>query len=180
MPKFFCDMLDVLRLRFKPLSSYVYPSWQPLAWLVLIGVIGGVDAQVFKTGVIERIAFFVTLNLAEALLLSVWLMVWWRYVLNRPVQGSLFPLVTLATSVQLLELFTRLLPDDIALYAAVSLAFYGVFVLMSSVAAALNEKRGTVLLALLAYLPAAMGLFQIAMGMALKWSWIDLSTLPAQ
>ncbi len=52
--------------------------------------------------------------------------------------------------------------------------------LVAAVAVALDEKRGTVLLALLGYLRAAMGLFQIAMGMALKWSWIDLSALPAQ
>ncbi len=172
MTKLVRDALDFLRFRFYPLTHYVSPAWQPLVWLLLIGVVGGVVAQEFQAGVLERILFFVVLNLLETTLLSAWLMAWWRWILKRPTQGSLFPLVVLASSAQLLEPLTQFFPESIALAFAFPLALYGVFILVAGVATALSERRVFVVLAILAYLPVALTLLHLAMTLTLDWGWI--------
>ncbi len=177
MNKFIRDAFDLLRFRFHPLEHYIYPAWQPLAWLGLIGVVGALGAQEFQAGLPSRIAFFVVLNLLETLLMSAWLMGWWRWVLKRPFEGSLFPLVVLASSTQLLEPLSGFLPDSMALAFAFPLAVYGVFLLVASVANALGERRALVVLAIIAYLPVALTLLHLAMSLALDWGWVSAQEL---
>lgn len=177
MTNFISDALKMLRFKFYPLTHYAYPAWQPLAWLMVIGIVGGLGAQEFQAGLLERIIFFVILNLLEALLLSAWLMGWWRWIIKRPVSSSLFPVVVLASSAQLLEPLTRLLPATLAMNFAFPLAFYGVVLLVVSVATALNERRLLVVLAILAYFPVAMMLLHLAMSLVIGWGWIVPETL---
>lgn len=178
MSKFVLDALDMLRLRFYPQSHYVYPAWQPLAWIVLIGIVGALGASEFQAGLIERIVFFVVLNLAETLLMSFWLMGWWRWVLKRPFEGSMFPIVAMASSSQLLEPLTFLLPDSLAMAFAFPLAVYGVFLLVAAVARALEERRILVVLAIIAYLPIALTLLHMAMSFALDLGWVVAPSPP--
>lgn len=181
MPKFVRDALDLLRFRFYPLKHYVYPAWQPLAWLLLVGIVGGLAAQEFQADILERILFFAGLNLVETMLMSTWLMVWWRWILKRPISGSLFPLVVLASSAQLFEPLIQLFPDNLAMVLALPLAIYGLCVLVAGVAAALAERRLFVVLAIMAYLPVALTLLHLATTLALNLGWIvlDVTTLPA-
>lgn len=172
MKKFISDALNMLRFRFYPLNHYVYPAWQPLVWLIVIGVVGGLGAQEFQAGLPERILFFIALNLAESVLLSTWLMVWWRWIIKRPLTGSLFPVVVLASSAQLLEPLTQLLTQSTAMNFAFPLAFYGVVLLVASVANALQERRLLVVLAIMAYFPIALMLLHVAMSLVLGWGWI--------
>lgn len=177
MPKFIRDVLDLLRFRFHPLAHYVYPAWQSLLWLALIGVVGGLAAHEFRSGLLARIAFFTALNLIETIVLSAWLMAWWRWVLKRPIQGSLFPLVVLANSAQLLEPVLQLFPDSIALALVFPLALYGMLLLIGAVASALGERRFVVFIAILAYLPIALALLQVSMNLTVGWGWVDV-TMP--
>ncbi len=172
--KFARDVLDLLRFRFYPLNHYVYPAWQPLAWVVLIGVVGALGAYEFQAGLMSRIVFFVILNLIETLLMSFWLMGWWRWIVRRPFEGSLFPLVVLASSTQLLEPITQLFPESLRMTVALPLAIYGVVLLVSAVAKALEERRILVVLAIIGYLPIALTLLHFAMGLALDWGWVSI------
>lgn len=179
MPKFVRDVLDLLRFRFHPLAHYVYPAWQTLLWLSLIGVVGGLAAYEFQAGVLARIAFFIALNVTETIVLSAWLMAWWRWVLKRPVQGSLFPLVVLANSAQLLEPVLRLFPETVALALVFPLALYGMLLLIGAVATALDERRFLVFVAILAYLPIALALVQLSMNLTVGWGWVEMAVAPA-
>ena len=176
MNKLIRDVLDLLRFRIQPLSHYVYPAWQPLAWIALIGVVGAASAYEFQAGFIARVGFFVVLNLLETLLLSFWLMGWWRWILKRPINCSLFPLVVLVSSTQLLEPLTFLLPENLSMAFAFPLAVYGVVLLVVAVAQALNERRALVVAAIIGYLPVALALLHFAMNLALDWGWVSLET----
>lgn len=179
MNKLVRDVLDLLRFRFYPLNHYIYPAWQPLAWLAGIGVVGALGAHEFQAGLAERIVFFIALNLIETLLMSFWLMGWWRWVLKRPFEGSLFPLVVLASSTQLLEPLTLFVPESMAMAFAFPLAVYGVYLLVAAVAHALGERRGLVVIAIIGYLPIALTLLHFAMSMALDWGWVVVDPAPA-
>lgn len=186
MPKFLIDLFDVLRLRFQPLAHYVYPAWQPVGALLLVGFIGGAGAMGMKAGLIERAGFMMAMNLLQIVLLTFWLMIWWRFVLKRPVQGSLFPLVALVNSAHFLIVLAAILvlvlmapiSVELLMLTIMGLGLWVLFLTIAAVAAALNERRVTVLLALLAYLPTALSISQIAMGLMLDWGWVVMPTMP--
>jgi len=190
MPKFLTDLLDALRLRFQPLAHYIYPAWQPVGALLLVGFFVGAGAMGLNAGVLERAGFMMAVNLLQIVLLTFWLMIWWRFVLKRPVQGSLFPLVALVNSAHFLIVLASMLilvliapasPESLLLTVAVTvmgLGLWVVFLTVAAVAAALNERRVTVLLALLAYLPTALSISQISMGLMLDWGWVVMPTMP--
>lgn len=182
MPKFLHDLLDLLRLRFHLLTQYVYPAWQPVGALLLLGFVCGAGMLGLKAGLIERAAFMIVLNFLQVVLLTFWLMFWWRFVLKRPVQGSLFPLIALVSSAQfLIALATTLMmavlaplaPGQFMLIIA-ALGFACLFLMVAAIASALNERRIIVLLALFAYFPTALSLSQIALGLMLNWGWMEM------
>lgn len=172
MPKFLRDAFELMRFRPQPLAAYVYPAWQPLAWLVFLGVVTGLLDKEFQTGVAQKIAFSVILNLLESMLFSIWMMGWFRLVLKRPLQNSVFPLVVLTSVARLLLPLADLAPAKYGFVFSAMLAFYGVYVLVIGLAGATGEKRGTIFLAVLAYMPITLLLFVVAITQAAGWGWI--------
>lgn len=178
MPKFFVDLLNLLRFRFQPLSHYVYPAWQPIGLLALAAILGGVFSSKIQADVPGKMAFFFALTLAQTALLSLWLMIWWKWVLRRPFVGSLFPLLALCTGPQFLVPFAVLLPIKVAAALIMAIAFYSFILVLSAIAAALGERRRTVLLAMIAYLPLALILSQITDQLMVSWGWISIPAVP--
>ncbi|SFN33504.1 hypothetical protein SAMN05660284_01235 [Formivibrio citricus] len=178
MPKFIADLLDLLRFRFQPLSHYVYPAWQPLGWLALAAILGGSASTEVQAALPGKLAFFFVLTLAETAFLSIWLMVWWKWVLRRPFTGSLFPLLTLCTGPQFLVPLVALLPPRSSAIILLTIAIYNLVLMVSAVAAALEERRRTVLLGMMAYLPLALIFSQLTHRLMAGWGWIAWPVAP--
>lgn len=182
MPPFLRDVFSVLRFDFKPLGHYVYPAWQPLAWLTLIGVVAGIGTTEFQAALPVRIAFFVGLNWVEAIGQVLWLMAWQRYLRKKPVTGSLFPVLVIAGSPQLLAPALTLLPESYFMTGFVLLLVYSFGLLVMALAEALEEAGWRIVLALLAFSPIAFTILSVAMSFAMSQGWIvppaELVALP--
>ena len=166
------DALDLCRLRTHPLSRYVYPAWEPILWVALcsgVNVIGDTELQ---TGITQKIVFSVLFGLGETLLMSFWLLGWFRWILKRPISGSIFPLLAVAGSVNLFMPLVDIAPLAYQMLVMVLIAFYGVYVMVLGIGDGLQEKRSTILLALLAYLPAAFLLAIMASSLAYSLGWV--------
>ncbi len=177
MPKFLADLIELLRFRFQPLSHYVYPAWQPIALLALAATLGGASSGEIQAGVPGKIAFFFVLTLTETALLSIWLMMWWKLILRRPFSGSVFPLLALCTGPQFFVPLVSFLPPVAAAVLMLAMASYSLILMMSAIAAALGERRRTVLLAMIAYLPVATVLSQLTQQLMVGWGWIVLPAI---
>lgn len=180
MQKFFFDMLEVVRFRFKPLSSYVYPAWQPLLTLALVALLGAIPASEIQTGLAGRAAFFFMLRLAETTLLSLWLMLWWRFILRRPFTGSVFPLLVLCVGPHFFAPLVALLPLEYGGILGGVIAGYSLVLMVSAVAASLGERRRTVVVALLASLPLAFMLVTVMFQLMASLGWISLEVVPTK
>ena len=176
MNKLFNDLFDLLRLRFKPLSHYVYPAWQPLALVLGVKVIEGGFAHL-QAQWWQRVGFFLGFGMVEVLLLVFWLTIWWRFVLRRPITGSLFPIAALLTGAQMLSLLMLMTPPALFLPVMVGLAGYLIYMTISALSAALAEPKRVVVLALLIYLPSLFNLHWIAFQMWLEWGWLPSELL---
>jgi hypothetical protein len=179
MRQFLTDIRDVLRFEFRPLTHYVYPAWQPLLWMVLIGVIGGVAGDL-KAGPLTRASFSLGVFAVEAILQTVWIMLWQRYLRRKPVQTSLFPLVIILNTPQLLGgLALMVAPAAIYLPMMVLVALYSLVLSVMALAETLDESGWRIVLALLCFAPIGFLVLNMALGVAINAGWIILPTMPA-
>ncbi|WP_200918023.1 hypothetical protein [Jeongeupia sp. HS-3] len=170
------DALDVARLKVGPLSHYRYPVWQPLVWLALLSLAAALGAGKFKASLPQRLLFFGILDLISCILSTLWLMGWLRILDRRPFEGTLFPLIVLAATPQLLQPVVAMLPDDAGLVATVLLTLYGLVVLVRAVAVATVHRPALIAAGLLAYLPVALLLYGLAVNIATSLGWLPAPT----
>ena len=97
------DLLDLIRLRVKPLLHYSYPWWQPALLVTLLGVFSAAMAEQFSAPPEGRILFFVALNWLELLLMANFFDWWLRQGNRWNGEGSLLPLLAVAQGIQVLE-----------------------------------------------------------------------------
>ncbi|GHD63012.1 hypothetical protein [Jeongeupia chitinilytica] len=166
------DAIDLARLRVEPLAHYRYPVWQPLAWLALLSTAAALGAHDFDAPLLAKVVFFAALDLLSTIVSTLWLMGWLRLLDRKPLEYSLFPLVVLAATPQLLQPLAALLDGDAELVATVVLTLYGLVVLVRAVAVATAHRPGQIVAGLLAYLPLALLQYGLAVQMATFFGWI--------
>lgn len=179
MRKFLDDIWCVLRFDFKPLSHYIYPAWQPLFWMLLIGVMGGLLGDL-QAGPLTRALFSLVVFAIEVILQTVWIMLWQRYIRRKPVEGSLFPLVVILNTPQLLgAVLLLLVPNGMVLPLMVLVALYSLVLSVMAIAEVLEESGWRIVLALLCFAPIGFLMLNVALGVAVKAGWLILPTASA-
>lgn len=175
MRKFLSDVWCVLRFDFKPLSHYVYPAWQPLAWLALICIVGGVFSP-FEVSLLARVLFTLIATGLGMALQTLWVMSWQRYIRGKPVTGSLFPLIVILATPQLLiaALPALSLSENVLLLVLGGTALYSVVLGVIGLAEVLDEPGWRIVVVMLGFLPFFMLYTNLLIGLALHWGWIAL------
>ncbi|WP_432721026.1 hypothetical protein R0381_002753 [Jeongeupia wiesaeckerbachi] len=166
------DAFDVARFKVAPLAHYRYPVWQPLLWLALLSTAAALSAGDFDAPLPARVAFFVTLDLLSSIVSTLWLMGWLKLLDRKPLGASLFPLVVLAATPQLLQPLVSLLGGDAELVATIVLTLYGLVVLVRAVAVSTAHRAGQIVAGLLAYLPLALLQYGLAVQLATSFGWV--------
>ncbi|MDR3428585.1 hypothetical protein [Silvimonas sp.] len=181
IPRFLRDALDVSLLRSKTLPEYSYPVWLPALWLTLIGVAGAWANDDFLAAWPIRLGFFILVNWLEAILTALWLMLWFKVIDKKPVEGSLFPLVVLSSTPQLLVPVFAAMPDPVGSLGLMAVGIYGVVVMIRAVMGATGQKLTSVVIAVLSFIPVALLLVGGAMTLANEFGWIatDTTTSPS-
>lgn len=174
----FKDAIDLACFRVKPVSHYAYTWWQPVLWLTVLGALPALGATDLKASVPVLMVFFIAMTWLQALALTLFFAWWLKLGKRWGGQGTLFPLVVLATSSQLLEPLLSAVPPSMVLPLTGLLAFYQIAVLTQALNKATGVGMKHVLLGLLAYLPTALILGLLALSIAGKAGW--LPPLPAE
>ncbi|QDQ27968.1 hypothetical protein FNU76_17355 [Chitinimonas arctica] len=155
MPPFFQDALDLARFRVKALEHYAYDWWLPVLWLSFLAVVPPLLAL---AGSDAPIAMLLTLSLAltwvTVLMLTFFFGWWLKRDPASKVRGSLFPLVVLASSGQLLGPLLALLPGGLRTLAHIALLVYQFWVLATALSRATGMSSRYVLKGFLHYFAA--------------------------
>ena len=173
------DLLDLIRLRVKPLLHYSYPWWQPALLVTLLGVFSAAMAEQFSAPPEGRILFFVALNWLELLLMANFFDWWLRQGNRWKGEGSLLPLLAVAQGIQVLEPLLSWLPDDVGVPVSLLLAAYSVVVLINALTVATHVARTHVIGGILLFTPIALALYLSMMLLANSLGWIPDPPEPA-
>lgn len=171
------DAIDLVRLRAKPLAEYRYPSWQLYVVLLLIGLTNSAGADSFTGPLLARIVFFTVFNGLETVLMAAVMRSWLRFGGWRD-DASLWPLVVLAGSLQVLEPLTSWLDSDLELALAALLSIYTLLVLIVTVSQATGMPRWRVAVGVLLFLPVGALLLSLMLSLATELDWVTLPTDP--
>ena len=172
MRKFLFDAFDLARFRARSLDHYVYDWRLPVLWVTFLGVLPALGPSELKQGILGRVLFCVTLNWAQALLITLFF-TWWLKLNKRwDGKGSLFPIVALADSAGVIAPLFDFLPDAVAFPAVALFAFYQTAVLVNALSRTTGVKLGHTLLGLLAFLPTALMLAIVAFQISINMGWI--------
>ncbi|GAB3248358.1 hypothetical protein [Chitinimonas naiadis] len=127
MPSFLQDVTDLARFRIKPLEQYAYDWWQPVLWLMLLSIAPMFAGNIRGMGFGEHLAWSVLGSWGRVLFYAMFFG-WW---LRRLPEGkaalgerSLFPLLVLLSSSELLVPVLALLPKLIASPLIIALKLY--------------------------------------------------------
>lgn len=172
MFKLLQDALEVATLRVKPLSNYAYQYWQPVLWLTLLGALPAFFDDLLTTDVPQRLLFWIVLTWVQALVMTAFFS-WWLKQGDRWKGGeSLFPLIVLVTSTEIVEPLIDLLPEDLKMIVAIFLLIAQMVILVRALAVATGSGIQHVVSGLIIYLPTAVLIFLVALNIAASVDWI--------
>ncbi|AXK39759.1 hypothetical protein [Crenobacter cavernae] len=173
MQRLFDDVIDLVRGRIQPLAHYQYPFWQPALLLTVMGVFASARAIEIGGPLEGRLLFFVLFTWMQ-ILLFVRFMGWWVRLAGARLEASLFGLVVLTNSPQLLEPLASWLPDDAAQGVTLVLSVLSVIILVRALSAVSGVSKLRVFLGALCYTPLAILLLTGLTGVAGQMGWIEL------
>ena len=179
MRLFLNDVWAALRFEFKPLAQYAYPAWQPLSWMALIGISGGIFSDL-QAGILTRALFSLVLFSAGVVAQTMWIMLWQRHIRRKPMPGSLFPLAVILNTPQLISLLLPiLLPASFQLPVLLLVMLYSLVLGVLGLAEVLDEAGWRIVVALLCFAPFGFLILNIGLSWAVKMGWLVLPNLPA-
>ncbi len=172
LARFLRDALDVCLLRVKALEEYSYAAWLPAVWLCLIGIADAASSTDLDASAGALLLFFVALNWLKTILLAVWLMLWYRITERKPMEGSLFPLMVLCSTPDLLAPALAVVPGEIGDLLQWVLLAYGTAVTMRALMIATRQKLAGAIIAVLSFLPVGLLLLSGASSLASELGWL--------
>ncbi|OHX14682.1 hypothetical protein [Chromobacterium sphagni] len=167
------DVLDLLRLRVKPLAVYQYPWWQPALLLTLLGLIASGDTAELGGNIAGRIGFMVLFTWLETVFFTRFITFWLRLAKGE-LTAPLFGLVVVASGLQFVEPLTSWLPDDMAAGADVALSLFGLVVLVNALSVVSTVSRLRVMLGVALFMPLALVLLAATLSFAKTAGWVEL------
>lgn len=168
------DMIDVTRLRVKPLVQYQYTRWKKVLMIIFLGVVASAGASGLGDNIPGRMAFCVVFVWLKLGLLSHFMRLWLR-LLKRPVNLPLFGLVLVCNGIDILSPLTSWFPSDVGMGINSVLVLLGLVVMVNSIAVVSGLSRLKVLLGMMvAGLPLS-GLVVVLVLAGLGLGWINLS-----
>ncbi|MDK2125852.1 hypothetical protein [Parachitinimonas caeni] len=171
MNKLLSDALSLALLRVKPLSHYVYPFWLPMVWLTLIAAMMSPGLPLLNASLPAKFLVVAIVQWVEVLVLT-FVMSWWLKLGNRwNGDGSLFPLIVVASTVQLLGIAVSAL--DLVPLALIA-AIYRLVVLVHAIAGATGVRKSYVVGGILVFLPVAVVVTLILAQIAVGTGMIEL------
>ncbi|GGP27571.1 hypothetical protein GCM10010971_33900 [Silvimonas amylolytica] len=159
-------------MRVKSLEEYSYAAWLPAVWLCLIGMADAASSTDLDASAGARLLFFMALNWLETVLLAVWLMLWYRITERKPLEGSLFPLMVLCSTPELVAPALAQLPVGLGNLLQFVLMAYGMAVSVRALMIATRQKLASAIIAVLSFLPVALLLVSGATAVASQMGWI--------
>lgn len=176
IPKLIRDACNVALLRFEPLAHYVYPYWQPVFWLCVIGFTPAFFATKLEAVLPARMGFFLLWTWLETILITVFFTWWLQQGKRWNGEGSLFPLMVLIASLELAQPLLLIFPSDLAMSLNLLLLVYQLCVLVFGLAAATGAGLRHVFTGLMIYLPLAVMVWALA---SLTANWLGWLPMPA-
>ncbi|MEH6459640.1 hypothetical protein [Chitinimonas sp. JJ19] len=162
----FKDAIDLACFRVKPVSHYAYTWWQPVLWLTVLSVLPALGVPENKAGITVPVGLLVAVTWLHALALT-FFFGWWLKLGDRwDGQGSLFPLIVLASSSQLIAPLLNMIPPAVGIPISGVLVFYRLSVLINSLSKATGVEIKHVLVGLLLYLPTVFIVVLLALMLA--------------
>ncbi|MBB5190380.1 hypothetical protein HNQ50_001102 [Silvimonas terrae] len=173
LSRFLRDALDVCLLRIKALEEYSYAAWMPAVWLCLVGMADAASSNDLDASLGGRLVFFVALNWLETILLALWLALWYRITERKPLEGSLFPLMVLCSTPELIAPAVAQLPDALNNLLQLVMMAYGLVISVRALMIATRQKLSSAMIAVLSFLPVAVLLASGANGIASELGWVQ-------
>jgi len=172
MLKLLQDALEVAMLRVKPLSHYTYEYWQPMLWLTLVGALPAFFDDMLKVDMPQRLLFWVVLTWIQTLVMTAFFSWWLKLGERWKGGGSLFPLVVLVTSTEVVEPFIDLLPDDLKMGVTLFVLIVQLVVLVRALTVATGSTVQHVVSGVFVYLPTAMLIFLLSLQVLVSLDWV--------
>ena len=166
-------MIDLVRLRVKPLENYQYPAWQTTIFVVLYGLIGGAEASGLGGNLLGRIGLYVVFSWLHLKLVARF-MVFWLGLFKRKLTYPLFGLLVACNGIGILSPLTSWLPEDVGLAATIALAFIGLLVTVNAIAKVGGVTRIKVFLGALVAGMLVVLLFMVEVLIEVGLGWISL------
>ncbi|SUX55909.1 hypothetical protein [Chromobacterium vaccinii] len=167
------DVLDLLRLRVKPLAAYQYAWWQPALLLTLMGAVSSGDTAELGGNIAGRIGFMVLFTWLQTLLFARFMGVWLRWGKGE-VSGSLFGLVVVASGLQFVEPLTSWLPGDAAKVIDILLSLLGLVVLVNALSKVAQVSVMRTLAGVVLFAPLSLLLLAATLSFAKTAGWVEL------
>ncbi len=172
MPPIFQDALDIARFRVKALEHYVYEWWQPVLWLTVLAA-SPVLRDIGRVPNWEILVLFSIVLNWVLILMFTFFIVWWVKRHNGwQGQGSLFPVVVLASTPQLINALIPFEQNLFLILIVLALLFYQFTVLIHALAISTGLPRRYMVNGLLLFMISCTLLFILLMVIAFKAGWI--------
>ena len=181
MNGFLRDTFNACCLRFKPLEQYSYSPWIPCFWLTLIALTDSMaNADAIAPSPAWGVVFFVLLNWLLTILEALWFAAWFKYIERKPLEVSVFPLVVIASTPQMLAPVLLLVDQSTANLLGFVLMIYGMLVLIRALAASTGKRIGVAAVSAIAFLPVFFILANSLTAVAEQLGWVTFppSTAP--
>ncbi|UTH74149.1 hypothetical protein [Chromobacterium sp. IIBBL 290-4] len=167
------DVIDLLRLRVKPLAAYQYPWWQPALMLTVLGLVASGDTGDLGDNIAGRMGYAVALTWLAVAGFSRFMSFWLR--LNKgDVGGSLFGLVVVASGLQFILPLASWLPDDAAAGMYFSVSLFGMIVMVNALSKVAAVSKWRVLLGMFLFAPLGLLLMAVTLSFSKMAGWVDL------
>lgn len=171
MRKLLTDAFDIACFRIRPLDHYGYPFWQPMLWLSLLATVTLFDSQL-EASLPEQFLFYQALVWANTLLMTLFLAWWLRLGKRWNGEGSLFPIVVLCQSANLLVPLVIMLDPVARFVCLLALLIYKISLLVVALSRSTGVGRAHVGMGLLAATPTLLIVFLISQQFALQSGWM--------
>lgn len=184
MLQFFLDAIDLALFRAKPLERYAYDWWVSVVWLTILSCMPVLVADELHASLLERLFFYLVQGWVATVLMSVFLAWWLRMASQLKPDASLFPLIVLASTTDLLQPLLGLIPGDDGQLALELLVIYQFAVLMHALTRSVGVSLGRALLGVVAFIPTALVLQILSNQVAYSAGWaerpVESQALPAE
>lgn len=171
MRKLLTDAFDLARFRVRPLDHYGYPFWQPMLWLSLLAGLQLFGSQI-EASVPEQLLFYEASAWTITLLLSLFLAWWLRLGKRWSGEGTLFPILVLCQSLDLLIPLTMALDPVGQAFSKLLLLCYQIAVMVVALSRSTGVSRAHVGMGLLAATPTLLIVLLIGQQFAMQAGWM--------